>query len=60
MLKATAGGGGKGMRMVESETAVGKAFLAAQKESAAAFGSDEIYIEKFLRNRARRDPSDGG
>ena len=50
MLKATAGGGGKGMRIVESETDVGKAFLAAQKESAAAFGSDEIYIEKFLAN----------
>ncbi len=50
MLKATAGGGGKGMRIVESEADVGKAFLAAQKESAAAFGSDEIYIEKFLVN----------
>ena len=50
MLKATAGGGGKGMRIVESEADVGKAFLAAQKESAAAFGSDEIYIEKFLAN----------
>jgi len=50
MLKATAGGGGKGMRIVESEADIGKAFLAAQKESAAAFGSDEIYIEKFLAN----------
>ena len=50
MLKATAGGGGKGLRIVESEADVGKAFLAAQKESAAAFGSDEIYIEKFLAN----------
>ena len=50
MLKATAGGGGKGIRIVESEADVGKAFLAAQKESAAAFGSDEIYIEKFLAN----------
>ncbi len=50
MLKATAGGGGKGLRIVENEADVGKAFLAAQKESAAAFDSDEIYIEKFLPN----------
>ncbi len=50
MLKAAAGGGGKGMRIVESEADVGKAFLAAQKEAIAAFASDEIYIEKFLPN----------
>lgn len=50
MLKAAAGGGGKGMRIVEREADVGKAFLAAQKEAAAAFGSDEIYVEKFLAN----------
>lgn len=50
MLKAAAGGGGKGMRIVEKETDVGKAFLAAQKESMAAFGSHEIYIEKYLAN----------
>ncbi len=50
MLKAASGGGGKGMRIVESEADVGKAFLAAQKEAAAAFGADEIYIEKFLPN----------
>ncbi len=50
MLKAAAGGGGKGMRIVESEADVGKAFLAARKEAIAAFASDEIYIEKFLPN----------
>ncbi len=50
ILKAAAGGGGKGMRIVEKEVDVGKAFFAAQKESMAAFGSDEIYIEKFLVN----------
>jgi acetyl-CoA carboxylase biotin carboxylase subunit len=50
MLKAAAGGGGKGMRIVVKEADVGKAFLAAQKESMAAFGSDAIYIEKYLSN----------
>lgn len=50
MLKAAAGGGGKGIRIVESEADVGKAFLAAQKEAITAFASDEIYIEKFLPN----------
>ena len=50
MLKAAAGGGGKGLRIVEREADVGKAFLAAQKEAIAAFASDEIYIEKFLEN----------
>jgi acetyl-CoA carboxylase biotin carboxylase subunit len=50
ILKAAAGGGGKGMRIVEREADVGKAFLAAQKEAIAAFASDEIYIEKYLEN----------
>ncbi len=50
MLKAAAGGGGKGLRVVEREADVGKAFLAARKEAIAAFASDEIYIEKFLEN----------
>ena len=50
MLKAAAGGGGKGLRIVEREADVGKAFLAARKEAIAAFASDEIYIEKFLEN----------
>ena len=48
MLKAASGGGGKGMRVVEKESDIGKAFLAAQKEAAAAFGANEIYVEKFL------------
>ena len=48
MLKAASGGGGKGMRVVENETDIGKAFLAAQKEAEAAFGANEIYVEKFL------------
>jgi acetyl-CoA carboxylase biotin carboxylase subunit len=50
MLKASAGGGGKGMRAVESEEGLGKAYYAAQREAEAAFGSGEVYLEKFLPN----------
>jgi acetyl-CoA carboxylase biotin carboxylase subunit len=50
MLKASAGGGGKGMRVVENEAALGKAFISAQREAEAAFGSGDVYIEKFLPN----------
>jgi len=50
MLKASAGGGGKGMRVVSNEAGLGKAFLAAQREAEAAFGSGDVYIEKYLPN----------
>jgi acetyl-CoA carboxylase biotin carboxylase subunit len=50
MLKAAAGGGGKGMRVVEREQDLGKAYLAAQQEAEAAFGNLEVYLEKFLPN----------
>lgn len=48
ILKATAGGGGKGMRVVESEKDLPKAFVMAQAEALAAFGNPGMYIEKFL------------
>lgn len=48
MLKATAGGGGKGMRVVWSEKEIEKAFENAQMEAAAAFKNDGIYMEKFV------------
>ncbi len=48
MLKATAGGGGKGMRVVFDEKDIQKAFENAQMEAAAAFKNDGIYIEKFV------------
>ncbi|HSF16746.1 MAG TPA: acetyl-CoA carboxylase biotin carboxylase subunit [Vicinamibacteria bacterium] len=48
MLKAAAGGGGKGMRIVHDEGRLGKALAAAQREAEAAFGSAEVYLEKFL------------
>ena len=52
ILKASWGGGGRGMRVVESADAFGAALLAARREAAAAFGKDEIYLERFIR-RAR-------
>lgn len=48
MLKATAGGGGRGMRMVESEEGLQAAWESARQESAAAFGNDGMYMEKFV------------
>jgi acetyl-CoA carboxylase, biotin carboxylase subunit len=48
MLKATAGGGGKGMRVVWSEEDIEKAFEGAKTEAAAAFKNDGIYMEKFV------------
>ena len=48
MLKATAGGGGKGMRVVYTEEELEPALEAAQKEAKAAFGNDGMYMEKFV------------
>ncbi len=48
MIKAAAGGGGKGMRRVDSPAAFDEGFDAAQREAQNAFGDDRIYIEKFL------------
>ncbi|MFV8345247.1 acetyl-CoA carboxylase biotin carboxylase subunit [Flavobacterium sp. ZB4P13] len=48
MLKATAGGGGKGMRAVWKEDELLKAWEDARQESAAAFGNDGMYLEKLI------------
>tara|TARA_B100000497_G_scaffold120195_1_gene148402 strand:- start:1251 stop:2603 length:1353 start_codon:yes stop_codon:yes gene_type:complete len=48
ILKATAGGGGKGMRIVKKEEDLEAAWDSARQESAAAFGNDGMYMEKFL------------
>jgi acetyl-CoA carboxylase biotin carboxylase subunit len=48
MLKASAGGGGRGMRVVRERGAVVQAFAACQSEAGAAFGNSEIYCEKFV------------
>jgi len=52
MLKASWGGGGRGMRVVESEADLGPAMEVALREALAAFGNDEVYLEKLVR-RAR-------
>lgn len=48
MIKATAGGGGRGMRLVNNETELSKLFLAAQGEADATFGNAGVYLEKFI------------
>jgi acetyl-CoA carboxylase biotin carboxylase subunit len=50
ILKAAGGGGGRGMRMVESEGGLRDALLVTREEARRAFGNSEIYIEKFLRH----------
>ncbi|CAF3758424.1 unnamed protein product [Rotaria sp. Silwood1] len=48
ILKATAGGGGKGMRVVWEESEIEKAYTTAKAEAAASFKNDGIYMEKFV------------
>jgi acetyl-CoA carboxylase, biotin carboxylase subunit len=48
MLKASAGGGGKGMRMVASERELASALDTARSEAAAAFGNSDVYLEKAI------------
>ena len=50
MLKASSGGGGKGLRIVESKEEIKDAYLAAQAESLASFNDDSIYVEKYIQN----------
>ena len=49
MLKASAGGGGRGIRIVRTPVEVGPALRAAQAEAAAAFGVPDVYVEKYLQ-----------
>jgi acetyl-CoA carboxylase, biotin carboxylase subunit len=48
IVKATAGGGGRGMRLVRQEEEMTKLFLAARGEAEAAFGNPGLYVEKFI------------
>ena len=52
MLKASWGGGGRGMRVIETETDLAPMKELAQREAVAAFGNGEVYLEKLIR-RAR-------
>jgi pyruvate carboxylase len=48
IVKASLGGGGRGMRIIESEDEVAQAFERAKSEAKSAFGSDEMYVEKYI------------
>ena len=48
IIKATAGGGGRGMKVAKNEGEMEHAFMTARSEGKAAFGNDEVYIEKYL------------
>jgi len=50
LIKATAGGGGKGMKKVEAREVFAESFNAARNEALAAFGDGRVYIEKYLEN----------
>ena len=48
IVKATAGGGGRGMKVANNTNEIENAFLSARNEAKAAFGNEEVYIEKYL------------
>ena len=50
MIKASAGGGGKGMRLVKQEKDIVNAIRAAKSEARSAFGDDSVYIEKYIES----------
>ncbi|MGN0679330.1 MAG: acetyl-CoA carboxylase biotin carboxylase subunit [Oscillospiraceae bacterium] len=50
MVKATAGGGGRGIRLVTNEEELESNFISAQQEALACFGNGDLYIEKFIEN----------
>jgi len=50
IIKAVAGGGGRGMRVVKTPADVGKSLKTAQREAEAAFGVGDVYLEKYLEN----------
>jgi len=50
IIKASMGGGGRGMRIVRSENSLAESYDRAKSEAKAAFGKDEVYVEKFVEN----------
>ena len=48
IIKATAGGGGRGMKVAKTSSDLEEAFMTARAEAKAAFGNDEVYVEKYL------------
>jgi acetyl-CoA carboxylase biotin carboxylase subunit len=50
ILKASGGGGGRGMKIIYKEADLEKAYLTCRKEAEVAFGNSEVYLEKYLEN----------
>ncbi len=50
IIKATAGGGGRGMRLVTADEDLGRLYMAAQGEAEAVFGNGGVYVEKYVQN----------
>ena len=50
LIKAAAGGGGKGMKIVENESKLPELFSLAKNEAKKYFGNDDLYIEKYFKN----------
>ncbi|MDH5489595.1 MAG: acetyl-CoA carboxylase biotin carboxylase subunit, partial [Rhodospirillaceae bacterium] len=50
MLKASAGGGGKGMRVCKNDKQVKEAFISAVREAKSSFGDDRVFMEKYIEN----------
>ena len=50
IIKAAGGGGGRGMRVVRTEAHLGNSIVMTKQEAKAAFGNDQVYMEKFLEN----------
>ena len=50
LIKASGGGGGKGMKIVEDESKLDELFSLARLEAKKYFGNDEVYIEKYFKN----------
>ena len=59
MIKASAGGGGKGMRIAWNDAEAAEGFQSSKNEAAASFGDDRIFIEKFVPTPAHRDSGSG-
>src|SRR5699024_4867227 len=50
IIKATLGGGGRGMRIVRNESNLNEAFERAKSEAKASFGNDEVFVDKLIEN----------
>ena len=60
LVKAAAGGGGKGMRIVESPDQLADAVESARREAAGSFGDDRVFLERYVARLAPRGGPDPG